>query len=63
MKLTEFERQTTVWQKIEEELTTRLTVAREQNDGDLDPPATARLRGKIAVYREILTWAKPDPQM
>ena len=63
MKLSEFEQQTAVWQKISEEISQRLTVAREQNDGDLDIMVTARLRGKIAVYREILSWAKTDPQM
>jgi len=61
LKLTEFEIQTTIWQKIALETEEQLRLARSRNDGDMDERETARLRGKISAYKEILGWAEPNP--
>lgn len=56
-KLSEFEAQSQVWVKLEKQLTERLATLREKNDGALDLPETARLRGRIEQIKEILAWA------
>ena len=56
MRLTEFESQSAMWQRVETEITERLAVFREQNDGQLDEERTARVRGQIAMCKEILAW-------
>lgn len=61
MKITEFESQTAVWQKVAKELTERLEILRAKNDNNLEPLETARLRGQIAQVREILSWSNPAP--
>lgn len=50
-----------VWIKLREHLQDRLTAMRCQNDGELDPIATARLRGRIAAIKEILALGQPTP--
>jgi hypothetical protein len=54
MTLTELEKQSAVWRKLEAYLQDQLTSLRSQNDGDLNAEATARLRGKIAQLKTIL---------
>lgn len=61
MKLTEHEQHSAVWIKIRDHLTERLDALRSQNDGDLDPLATARLRGRIAAIKELLALGQPTP--
>lgn len=61
MKLTEFETQTAIWQRISTEVEEQLRVARIRNDCDMDERTTAKLRGEIRVYKEILGWAEPNP--
>jgi len=61
MKLDAIEKQSALWQKIEAEVKTRLEVFREKNDGNLPAQETDRLRGSIAMCKEMLTWAKEDP--
>jgi hypothetical protein len=61
MKLTETDKQSLTWVKIEREITERLTIARAKNDGDLTAQETDRLRGTIAAYKEVLGWAIPNP--
>lgn len=61
MKLTETEKHSAIWKKIEKQLTDRLQILREKNDADADAIETAKLRGQIAQIKECLSWAKPDP--
>lgn len=61
MKLTEIEKHHALWRKIEDELTARLAVLREKNDGNLDVSETAKLRGQIVEIKRMLDWAKIDP--
>lgn len=63
MKLSEIERHQALWIKIEGELTARLAVLREKNDGNLDALETATLRGQIKEVKMMMNWAKPDPHL
>jgi hypothetical protein len=60
MKLTEGDKLSAVWQKLEPYLNDRLDACRKQNDGDLSPEQTAKLRGRISAYREILSLQNAD---
>jgi len=60
MKLTEGEKLSAVWQKLEPHLKERLTTLRAQNDGELDELSTARLRGRIAELKLILSLQNAD---
>jgi hypothetical protein len=61
MKLTEGDKLSAVWQKLEPYLNDRLDACRKQNDGDLSPEQTAKLRGRVAMLREILARAEAGP--
>jgi len=61
MKLTEGDKLSAVWQKLDPYLKERLATLRAQNDGELDAIATARLRGKLAAIKEILALADAGP--
>ena len=61
MKLTQFEAETAVWKKVESALTDRMNTLRMKNDGALEPLETARLRGSIAMIKEILSWTANSP--
>lgn len=61
MKLTEQELQSAVWKKLEAHITSRIESARCQNDGELDAIATARLRGRIGAWKELLALGQPGP--
>lgn len=60
MKLTPHEQQSAVWIKLRDHLTERLDALRKNNDGDLTPEQTAKLRGRIAALREILALSKDE---
>ena len=62
MSLTDLEKQSAVWLKLERHLNETLTSLRSQNDGDLDLTATARLRGRINAVKQILALGEsPEP--
>ena len=61
MKLSLAERESALWLKIREELTGRLQILREKNDGDLDAAKTSEIRGQIRQCKEILAWGQVDP--
>jgi len=63
MKLTELERQSAVWVKLEEYLNKKLVDLRKQNDGDMSLEATARLRGRIAQVKFILSLGETSEAM
>jgi len=58
MKLTELEKQSAVWMRLDAYLQEQLKSLRSQNDGDLDPVATARLRGRIGAIKTILAFGE-----
>jgi len=57
------ERESALWKRIEREATERLAELRSNNDGNLDAQATAKVRGQIASFKEVLTWAVTDPDI
>lgn len=61
MKLEKHETQTPLWMKIEEHLKARIETLRRMNDADLDPAKTARIRGRIAEARRLLSLAEDAP--
>jgi hypothetical protein len=63
LKLDEIEKTSSLWKKIEGELTARLAALREQNDSDRQHDDTAKIRGRIAEVKAILSWAKVDPKI
>jgi len=58
MQLSAFEAESALWKKIDAQLHERLQVLRERNDGQMDALETAKLRGSIATYKEIIAWAQ-----
>ena len=63
MILTTRELQDPVWLKIKAHLEARLTDLRKQNDADLSPDATAKLRGRILETRKTLDLGNPRPEI
>ena len=57
----DFDSQT--WKYIERWAEQRMTKFREKNDGDLNAEQTAKVRGRIAELKELLTLAKPAPAL
>ncbi len=60
MKLTEADKLSALWQKLEPYLEERISTLRAQNDGELDQLATARLRGRLAELKLILSLRNAD---
>jgi hypothetical protein len=61
--LTQNEKDSTLWKKLSHELTSRLESLRASNDTDMDATKTARIRGQIAMCKEVLGWAEPNPDI
>lgn len=59
--LTEADRHSPVWLKLEKYLEDELRKARLRNDGDLNSEETARLRGKISMLKVLLDLDKQGP--
>ena len=53
-ELNALEKDSAVWKKLRTYMEKRLEVNRKQNDAALSVEETARLRGKIAAYKELL---------
>ncbi len=49
--------QTGTWRRLAQELHDRIELSRKRNDGDLDPVATAKLRGRIKALQELIALA------
>lgn len=62
MKLTQQERQSALWLKLEAYMTQKLADLRKQNDGDMSLEATARLRGRIAQMKFLLALGEDQEQ-
>jgi hypothetical protein len=63
MRLDKHEVMSAVWLKLEAHLTKRLAELRTNNDGDLSPEQTAKLRGRVAAIKEILALAEQREQV
>ena len=51
------------WKRLREHYEARLAKLRIDNDGDLDPTQTAKLRGKIAEIKLLLGLDKEPPNV
>jgi hypothetical protein len=60
LELTEADLASALWLKIKQHLEARLDQHRRKNDNDLDPIATARLRGAIAEVKTLLARGVQD---
>ena len=49
------------WHKLRKHMQERQASARKRIERDLDPTATAWLRGELEVYRNLLALDEPDP--
>lgn len=49
------------WLRLVEHLEQRLDVLRKQNDGRLDEVQTARMRGRIAQLKELISLGADQP--
>lgn len=49
------------WRRLQEHMAAQLVKLRRRNDTDLDPTATAKLRGEIKTYTHLLALANPSP--
>ncbi len=58
--LTDSDRQSPVWIKIETELRKRLDALRVQNDKELSLSDTSMLRGRIAELKRMLGFNRPS---
>lgn len=61
MRLDKLESQSAVWLKLKEHIEERLIQLRMQNDGDLSDIETARLRGRVAMCKELLALEHSEP--
>ena len=59
MTLEPHEIQSALWVKLKTELEARIELQRKRNDGDLNEIETARLRGIIFAYKNLLALAEP----
>lgn len=57
------ERQSPAWARLRRHMEAKLEQLRRQNDNDLDPIKTARLRGSIGTLKNLLALGSPDPAM
>lgn len=62
MELTDSERFSTLWIKLEQYATARIDTARSQLEGSLALDETNRVRGRIIELRELLKLGNP-PQI
>ncbi len=57
------DRQSPTWRKLKNHFETRLAELRARNDNDLDVLTTAKLRGEVRVYKELLALGDQDPAL
>lgn len=63
MTLTHMERESALWKKIEAHLNERIEVCRRKNDGDLNEIETAKLRGALSAFKQMLALGADLPPM
>jgi len=59
--LTDGDKMTAAWRKVEEHLNARLIVLRGQLESDVDERISTRLRGQIAEVKSLLDLGKERP--
>lgn len=59
-KLTTAERMSPTWAKLKAALQGELQVLREKNDKDAPDETTAKIRGRIAMLKEIIKLGEED---
>lgn len=52
--LNEHDRGSATWGKLQKHFNERLDTLRKQNDGNLSPEGTAKLRGRIAELKRVI---------
>jgi hypothetical protein len=62
-ELSEVEKRSPLWMRLDKFLATRLELHRMQNDGDKDPIATAHLRGRIAEIKFLRALGEEPRQL
>ena len=62
-KLTEYEKQSSTWERVKAHLEERLLILRERNDGLMSENDRNILLGSIRTIKEILAWETPDPKI
>lgn len=60
-KLDKHEAGAAAWQRVRTHLEQRLEQHRRSNDNNLSPEETAKLRGRIAEIKYLLTLDQPTP--
>jgi len=55
------DRQSAVWLRLKEHYEARLTLLRSSNDGQLTAEQTAKIRGRIAEVKALLSLEKDTP--
>jgi hypothetical protein len=63
MKLSESEKVSACWVKLEKHIKEQIEILRLRNDKDIDPIATAKLRGRIFELNNILNLATSDERV
>lgn len=59
--LNEHDRQSALWKKLQAHLEARLQQMRERNDSAIDVVRTAKLRGRIAEIKYLLSLDEEQP--
>jgi len=49
------------WVQVRDHCTRRLAELRDENEGDLDPAETTKIRGMIEMAREIIALGEDEP--
>ena len=63
MTLLDSDKKSGTWLRLKEHIEDRIDVLRRKNDGDLSEIETARLRGCLVAYKEILMLGEDPPSM
>lgn len=63
MKLTDSEKASSLWVKLEKHIKEQVNILRLRNDKDADAVATAKLRGRIFELNNILNLATSDERV
>lgn len=63
MKLSQLEIHSALWKKLTDHWAERLSMLRLKNDNELDTIETARLRGRIAAYKDFLAMGDPETKV
>lgn len=63
MKLTESEKASACWTKLEKHIKEQIDILRLRNDKDADAVTTAKLRGRIFELNNILNLATSDERV